>query len=140
MSEEVKIRVNLSSAAPVYRQIADQVRTAIVEGLLAPGAELPGVRRLAIDLGIHFNTVAQAYRSLAEEGWLEVSQGRAVRVAPARAVKPAAAANGSEAVAEFRERVRHLTAHARGQGISVRRLAAALRSLAESLEPEGGKR
>jgi DNA-binding transcriptional regulator YhcF (GntR family) len=134
--EPVRIRINLNSAMPVYRQICDQVRTAIVEGLLAPGAELPGVRRLAIDLGIHFNTVAQAYRTLGEEGWLEVSQGRTVRVAAGPGRDTVA---DDDALVEFREQVRHLSAQARGRGISADRLAATLRSLAEGLGPQGGE-
>jgi DNA-binding transcriptional regulator YhcF (GntR family) len=120
----------------VYRQIAEQVRTAIVEGALVPGTELPGVRRLAVDLGIHFNTVAQAYRLLADEGWLDVSQGRTVRVA-VRAARLSAA--GADELGEFRERVRHLSAQARGRGVSAERLAAILRSLADALEPQGGE-
>jgi len=51
-----------------------------MEGMLRPGDTLPPVRRLAIDLGIHFNIVAEAYRALAEEGLLEIVHGHGARV------------------------------------------------------------
>jgi len=44
----------------------------LVNGELDPGDSLPPVRRLALDLGVHFN-VAEAYRTLADEGWLEIA-------------------------------------------------------------------
>ncbi|MGO4879595.1 MAG: GntR family transcriptional regulator [Bryobacteraceae bacterium] len=49
------------------RQIVDHLRTLRVEGAVAPSDALPSVRRLAIDLGVHFNTIADAYRALAED-------------------------------------------------------------------------
>lgn len=38
--------------------------------------DLPSVRQLASDLGVHWNTVARAYRRLADEGLLTVRHGR----------------------------------------------------------------
>ena len=99
---------------PVYRQIVDQMRTLFVEGTLQAGQSLPSVRQLAASLGIHFNTVAEAYRTLADEGWLAVRQGRSVRVvergAPRQPTRAAATQHGS--------RVRHLVAELRAHGFS----------------------
>ena len=74
-----------SDGEPVYRQIANQVRDAIAAGKLAAGSRLPAVRTLASDLGVNLNTVARAYRQLAEEGFLHI-RGRAGAevVAPSR--------------------------------------------------------
>jgi DNA-binding transcriptional regulator YhcF (GntR family) len=101
-----------------------------VEGALAEGDELPSVRRLAIDLGIHFNTVAEAYRMLAEEGWIEVSQGRSARVR--RREKPAAP--DAESVDRFRQRLRHLIAEMRADGLSPARIARELASVLEGMK------
>lgn len=60
---------------PPYRQIVEQLASAIERGDLKPGAPLPTVRQLAGDLGIAPNTVARAYTGLQESGWL-VSDGR----------------------------------------------------------------
>ena len=65
---------------PAYRQIVDGMRILLVSGKLAPGSELPSVRRMAMDLGVHFNTVAEAYRTLAEEGWIDLRHGRGATV------------------------------------------------------------
>jgi GntR family transcriptional regulator len=43
---------------------------------LKPGALLPLVRQRAIDLAVHFNFVAEAYRMLADEGWLDLKHHR----------------------------------------------------------------
>lgn len=63
------------SETPPYRQIVEQLASAIERGDLMPGAALPTVRQLAGDLGIAPNTVARAYGELQESGWL-VSDGR----------------------------------------------------------------
>lgn len=133
MTQGAQIRINLDSAAPVNRQIVEQLRTLLVEGVLAPDDALPSVRRLAIDLGVHFNTVADAYRTLAEEGWLEVSQGRGVRVRQRPLPRP-----GKEALVEtqvqLRKRLRQLVAEARAQGLSPAAIARELASLKEGLQ------
>ena len=63
-----------------YEQIAAQIRDAIVAGALEPGAVLPGVRGLASDLGINFNTVARAYRLLEEQGFVRIRDRSGVEV------------------------------------------------------------
>src|SRR5260370_17282328 len=72
----MKLGIDLSSNTPAYRQIADAIRILLVEGTLAPGDRLPPARQIALNLGIHFNTVAEAYRILAEEGWLDLKRRR----------------------------------------------------------------
>src|SRR5581483_9030087 len=76
MKGSPRIRIDLNSAIPATRQITDALRVQLVEGTLKPGASLPSVRRAAMELGVHFNTVAEAYRMLASEGWLDLKHGR----------------------------------------------------------------
>jgi DNA-binding transcriptional regulator YhcF (GntR family) len=133
VTEAAQIRIDLDSAAPVTRQIVDQLRTLLVEGAVAPGDTLPSVRRLAIDLGVHFNTVADAYRTLAEEGWLEISQGRGVRVRQRPAPRPGKQAR-EETLAIFRQRLRQLVAEMRAQGLSSAAVARELASLLEVIK------
>ncbi len=61
-------------------QLRDQLRALIQSGQLEPGQRLPPVRQLAQALGIHFNTVARAYRLLAREGWITLHHGRGAYV------------------------------------------------------------
>ena len=61
---------------PVYRQIADHIRSEIESGELAPGSRLPPIRTLASDIGVNRDTVALAYEELASAGLLESVVGR----------------------------------------------------------------
>lgn len=74
------IEVDFGSARPVYRQIAEQVRALIARGDLSDGAELPSVRQLAANVGVNLNTVAKAYRILADEGLVDLRHGSRARV------------------------------------------------------------
>ena len=70
------IRIDLDDVRPLEDQIAAALRQSLAQGGVAPGAELPSVRQLASDLGVHWNTVARAYRRLADEGLVSVRRGR----------------------------------------------------------------
>jgi len=131
MQRATKIRIDLDSPVPAYRQIVDALRVLLVEGALPPGASLPSVRRLAMDLGVHFNTVGEAYRELAAEGWLDLKQGRGATVI-ARGSQPAAA---PERWQELRVQLRNLVAQMRSAGVPPSRIAAELRAITESLKP-----
>jgi GntR family transcriptional regulator len=125
-----RIQVDLSSATAAWRQIADQLRTLVVEGTLKPGDALPPVRRLAVDLGVHFNTVAEAYRAVAEEGFLEIVHGHGARVAHREAARRA----GPEVAVDFRNRLRELVAGMRARGLTPRQVAGELKLMAAGLE------
>ncbi len=79
-------RISTGSTIPIYRQLIDQIRLAVVRKRLAPGDQLPSVRALAVRLVINPNTVAHAYGELARDGVLESHQGKGYFVAPRRQV------------------------------------------------------
>src|SRR5581483_625944 len=126
---DLTVRIDLDSGVPAYRQIVDGLRILLVIGKLAPGSELPSVRRIAVDLGVHFNTVAEAYRTLAEEGWLDLRHGKGATV-----IERGAPAANAEKVTEFRQRLRALVAEMQSQGASAAKLSVELRTLADELE------
>jgi GntR family transcriptional regulator/MocR family aminotransferase len=66
--------------APLYEQLADGLRSAILEGKLAPGGALPAARVLATDLDVSRTTVLEAYAQLQSEGYLETLPRSATRV------------------------------------------------------------
>ena len=68
------LKIDLASDVPVVQQIVGGLRQALLAGTLQPGDGLPSSRSLARDLGVHFNTVAQAYRVLESEGWLSLKR------------------------------------------------------------------
>lgn len=124
------LRIDLQSPVPVYRQIVDGLRILLVEGKLNPGEQLPPVRRLALDLGVHFNTVAEAYRTLEAEGWLEIGRRHGAKVV-ARAAPDRADAETEEA---FHRRLREMVAEVQSRGLPRRRVARELRRLADEME------
>jgi GntR family transcriptional regulator len=131
VTQPASISIDLSSSVPAYRQIVDAMRVQLVEERLKPGQMLPTVRRLAMELGVHFNTVAQAYRELAGEGWLDLKHGRGAMVIQRET--PEKGLN-SETPNPFGERLRELVARMRADGVDALRIAAELRSFAQELE------
>src|SRR5947208_3015471 len=86
-SERPILEIDLASPVPVYRQIADTLRSWLVQGRFREGDQLPPARELATDLAVNHNTVVQGYRILADEGWIELGRrrGATVRSRPSRA-------------------------------------------------------
>ena len=66
----LRLRVDPTSALPVFEQLQTQVVDLIQSGELPPGSRLPAVRTLALELGLAANTVARAYRALEQEGFV----------------------------------------------------------------------
>jgi GntR family transcriptional regulator len=66
---------NPASGVPIYLQVMEQVKHSITTGVLKPGDQLPGIRRVAEDLVMNPNTVAKAYRELEYEGVIELRHG-----------------------------------------------------------------
>lgn len=123
----VSIRFDPDCGIPAVRQIVDNFRVLLVNRSLAPGAEIPSVRRLAMELGVHFNTVADAYRELAAEGWLELRHGRGA-VVISRDSPPASSRSHLK---QFQDRLRVLVAQMRAQGVPADRLAAEMAAMAK---------
>jgi len=67
---------------PLYVQIVDQVRRALLDGTLRAEDPLPSVRELAGQLVVNPRTVSQAYRELEGEGVIYVRRGQGTFVAP----------------------------------------------------------
>jgi GntR family transcriptional regulator len=68
-------KVDSSSPTPIYAQLDRSIRAAIATGELEPGAQLPTVRQLAVDLAVNANTVARVYAQLERDGMLETRRG-----------------------------------------------------------------
>lgn len=75
--------VSNASPDPIYVQIKNQLKAAIVNGQLAPGEQLPSIRRLATQLRVSVITTKRAYDELEREGFIDSVQGRGSFVAQA---------------------------------------------------------
>jgi GntR family transcriptional regulator len=71
----VFISVDPSKDVPIFRQIVQQIKTAVAMGRLQPEEPLPSVRQLAVELAVNPNTVARAYLDLEMEGVIYKRQG-----------------------------------------------------------------
>src|SRR5574340_413006 len=72
----LQIELDPHLRTPVYLQIVGQIQRQAGAGRIQAGSQLPTVRHLALHLGVNFNTVARAYRLLAQEGHLSTQPGR----------------------------------------------------------------
>jgi len=122
------LRIDLASPRPVYEQIVSGLRAMLVAREFARGEQLPTVRQLAIDLGVHHNTVAESYRVLAEEGWLDLRRGRGAVVLDRRKPKPS-----SKAKQRFARNLEELTAKAVAEGVPRSAVAEHMAALATKL-------
>ena len=78
---DLDIIISNSSGKPIYEQIADQIKTAIVKGELAEGEQLPSIRALANSLRVSAITTKRAYADLEAAGLIETVQGKGSFVA-----------------------------------------------------------
>jgi GntR family transcriptional regulator len=121
------IEVDLDAAVPVYQQIADGLRALIARGALNHGAELPSVRQLGAQVGVNLNTVARAYRILAEEGLVDLKQGAAAHVL---AATPRGSSNLVLLDDDARRKLSDLFSRWRLKGATQREIERALREAA----------
>jgi len=75
------IMLDGKSTLPLYRQIYEAIRRAILSGKLRPTAPLPATRLLSRELGVSRMTVVNAYDQLFAEGYLEAKTGAGTFVA-----------------------------------------------------------
>ncbi|WP_378940952.1 PLP-dependent aminotransferase family protein [Mesorhizobium sp. ANAO-SY3R2] len=75
------IRVDPGASVPMFRQIQDQLRTAILKGHLPAGSRLPASRVLADELAMSRPTIVRVLENLKSEGYLETRQGSGTFVA-----------------------------------------------------------
>lgn len=72
----MKLIISNVSGIPIYEQIKQQVKSAILSGELQAEEALPSLRTLAKDLKISVLTVTRAYTELEQEGFVKNVQGR----------------------------------------------------------------
>lgn len=77
------VNLDPNDGRPLYLQIMDEVRRAIVVGTLRAEDPVPSVRELATELVVNPRTVSQAYQELEREGVLYVRRGQGTFVSPA---------------------------------------------------------
>lgn len=72
----LKLIISNISGIPIYEQIKQQIKSAIMSGDLQKDETLPSLRTLAKELKISVLTVTRAYTELEQEGFVKNIQGR----------------------------------------------------------------
>ena len=133
----MQVTIRDGDPRPIYQQIVDEVRRALVIGTIRPDEPLPSVRELAAELRLNPNTVAQAYRELEREGVVYVRRGRGTFVSPDYGL------DEEERRALALDVARRALVDAHRNGIGLEELVNALDEVAEespaaALDTEGG--
>jgi GntR family transcriptional regulator / MocR family aminotransferase len=72
---DLVISLNRTSVIPLYQQLAEELRRAVLQRRLKPNQKLPPSRVLAKSLEISRATVTQSYEQLLSEGYFEAYSG-----------------------------------------------------------------
>jgi len=78
----LRIIIKNSSGIPIYEQIKEQIREAILGDEMNEGDILPSIRQLAADLKVSVITTTRAYTELEQEGYIVNVQGKGCFVSP----------------------------------------------------------
>ncbi len=124
------VDLDTRDARPLYLQIMDAVRRALVVGTLHAEDPLPSVRELAAQLLINPRTVSQAYQELEREGVIYVRRGLGTFVSPH--IHP----DRHERQALARGVAKRALLDARHNGLALEELIAIIREVAAEQEGE----
>lgn len=72
----MNLKIQSKSSKPIYDQIAQQIKEAVLNGELKEGDALPSIRALAADLKISVITTKRAYTDLEQEGMIYSVPGK----------------------------------------------------------------
>jgi len=78
------VSIDHTSPAPLFRQLYEGMRAAILDGQLAAGVRVPSTRALARELGVSRHTVLTAFAYLLAEGYVEGKRGAGTYIARIR--------------------------------------------------------
>ncbi|WP_026918243.1 GntR family transcriptional regulator [Gordonia shandongensis] len=106
-------RIDPVGDAPIFQQIADNVRIEAAAGRMRPGHRLPAAREVAAALEVNVHTVLRAYQELRDEGLVELRRGRG-----------AVLTDAALALTSVHDDVRALAAKATAAGLSHQTLTA----------------
>lgn len=78
----MEIIIDIDSSVPLFTQLIDQIKGAVLLDEVRPGDPLPSIRQLAVDLQVNSKTVAKAYRLLERDSVIQTKGYRGTFVHP----------------------------------------------------------
>lgn len=120
--------IDQRSSTPIYLQLVQEVKEAVLRGVLQPGDRLPSVRDLSSRLTINPNTIQKSYQELERQKVVETLRGKGTFVCLDYRVR-----EDEEKMGEFRENLRKILVEAHYLGLDRERIVALARQLMQEL-------
>jgi GntR family transcriptional regulator len=120
--------IDQRSSTPIYQQLVQEVKEAVLRGVLQPGDRLPSVRDLSSRLTINPNTIQKSYQELERQKVVETLRGKGTFVCLDYRVR-----EDEEKMGEFRENLRKILVEAHYLGLDRERIVALVRQLMQEL-------
>ena len=78
----MEIVIDIEDAVPLFAQLVEQIKAAVLSNEIRPGDGLPSIRQLANDLELNNKTVAKAYRLLERDSVIQTKGYRGTFIHP----------------------------------------------------------
>ena len=78
----MEIVIDIDASVPVFAQLIEQIKKAVLGDKIRPGDALPSIRQLANDLNLNNKTVAKAYRLLERDSVIQTKGYRGTFIDP----------------------------------------------------------
>jgi GntR family transcriptional regulator len=78
----MEIAIDIDDSVPLFAQLIDQIKKAVLAETIDPGEALPSIRQLANDLELNHKTVAKAYRLLERDSVIQTKGYRGTFIHP----------------------------------------------------------
>ena len=78
----MEIVIDIDASVPLFAQLIEQIKKAVLSDQISPGDPLPSIRQLANDLDVNNKTVAKAYRLLERDSVIQTKGYRGTFVHP----------------------------------------------------------
>jgi GntR family transcriptional regulator len=122
------IVVSHQNPEPMYKQVTDQIKDAIVSGTLKPNDKLPSIRSISVELNISIITIKRAYADLENEGYIYTRSGLGSFVADLNREKIR-----SEKLDEFRRELKNILLKAEKFDIPAREILKMIHQIQEEI-------
>jgi len=76
------IVIDIEDTTPLFAQLIEQIKEAVLNGKIKPGASMPSIRQLANDLHLNSKTVAKAYSLLERDSVIQAKGYRGTFIHP----------------------------------------------------------
>ncbi len=120
--------IDQRSSTPIYQQLVQKVKEAILRGVLQPGDKLPSVRDLSSRLTINPNTIQKSYQELERQKVIETLRGKGTFVCLDYQVR-----EDEEKMGELKENLRKILIEAHYLGLNQERIVELVRQQMEEL-------